>query len=73
MSTRPSCGFLRRPLKEESVTKKAAAYQAGMDAADRLMDKLEPLLRAWPLMNEEEKREIINTVREMNLGRTTRQ
>jgi hypothetical protein len=55
------------------VTKKAAAYQAGMDAADRLMDKLEPLLRAWPLMNEEEKREIINTVREMNLGRTTRQ
>ena len=59
-------------MKRDDVMKKkddvTAAYQAGIDAADRVMDKLEPLLRAWPVMNEEEKREMMNHL----MGRTTR-
>ena len=54
--------------KKDDAAAYADAYQAGMDAGDRLMDKLEPLLRAWPLMNEEEKREMMNHL----MGRTTR-
>jgi hypothetical protein len=40
----------------------AAAYKAGQEAADRLRDQLEPLLRAWHTLNDEEKKETMDVL-----------